>query len=396
MTIIGNVDTLYFSLQIENYAFAAQKLLTDLQEITTKKYINRSIKVEYYNWGGILFEVTNGRYSWSYGLRCDDFWVFFALPENTSVFPLYIEFSQEYLWLYGYREAFNRFIEFLKSCRFYYTESKISRGDVCVHTDLPILKKQYLAYLQYDPRCEVQEITELDFVPGEIGRLDIFKRLEQGYTGIRVGKGQPLMARIYNKSLEIKHSRKEWFNAIWKDKGLDITKPIINIEYEIKREWFYNRKIDSVEDFFANLGDIWLFLTKNYLSFRLPDNTRRSRRTICPWWENIRINTFDYNGSVLAKRERLEVDKRKSLQGMLGYTISYAAANDKNKLDLGLLYTALLEWKKEDERAVKMYGKKSIEQKIAERRNRRLIDLTYNPDSLFLGEENYENKDKEQ
>ena len=100
-------------------------------------------------------------------------------------------------------------------------ETKISRADICVHTDDPILQEEYLQYIYYDPRCEIGSISDMEFTIEDLnninsGRFDVFKRAKEGYTGIRVGKGQPLMARIYNKTLEIKSSKKEWFREIWK------------------------------------------------------------------------------------------------------------------------------------------------------------------------------------
>jgi len=39
------------------------------------------------------------------------------------------------------------------------------------------------------------------------------------FTGFSIGRGQPLLARIYDKSREIKQSGKIWFEQIWHDNG---------------------------------------------------------------------------------------------------------------------------------------------------------------------------------
>ena len=70
-------------------------------------------KPAFFELGGISFEFVNGSCSWSYGLKCTDFRLYFIGINNPceNISPLYVEFSQQYLWLYGYQKAYARFID---------------------------------------------------------------------------------------------------------------------------------------------------------------------------------------------------------------------------------------------------------------------------------------------
>ncbi len=329
MGFISNIDTLYASVMVENYAEDAEALLKDLQSRLEQMFIMRSRVPEYVELGGVNFEFKNGVYSWSYGLKCNDFSLYFAHPENTANYPLYVEFRQEYLWQEGYQKAWDKFLYFLGRCGFKYVTSKVSRGDLCSHTDSDMLRYQHLQYLHYDPRCE---ITKSGTLPADADSLIETWGKGESYTGIRVGKGKPLMARIYDKTEEIKVSNKLWFHTIWQQYGLD-PKKVINIEFEIKRDWFRDFNIDTVEDLFEKLGSVWYYLTKNYLCFRYHDNERRSRRTICEWWEEIRVATFDFDGSLLSKRRQVELNLDRAISGAMGYITSYAAVLGYNSVD---------------------------------------------------------------
>lgn len=391
MAAIGNIDTMYFQVSAENFYTVFASQLKELQGILEYRMKSREHKPIFLTLGKLEMEVTNGRYSWSYGLKCSDFHLFFIGQDSKAgnVMPMYVEFSQQYLWLYGYKKAYARFMDWLREdCGLKGLETKISRADLCVHTDAPILKEEYLENLHYDPRCEVGTITSIEFSAKDLEnmnnwRFDTFKRAKEGYTGIRVGKGQPLMARIYNKSLEIKNSKKEWFKEIWRNAGLD-AEHVNNIEYEIKREWYNERGIDSVEEFLDKIGDIWLYLTKNYLSFRHKDNTRRSRRSICAWWQEIREETFSYNGSVIARRQMLAINTEKAVEGILGYAVSYAAGTGRKQFDRKM-FLELYRQSLAKEAHYLRENKPTFPERIKHKSNRGFANLA-DPDNLFLDE----------
>lgn len=368
---VSNIDTLYASVLVDNYASVAKSLCEDLQARLESRFVTRSKAPEYISLGGVSFQCVQGVYSWSYGLKCHDFTIYLANLQNQANinYPLYVEFRQEYLWQEGYENAWLKFISFLeKKCGFRYNTSKISRADLACHTDLPILKEDYLRYLHYDPRCE---IVRTGSVPEETEEsiMETWGRGET-FTGIRVGRGKPLMARIYDKTEEIKIHGKEWFRTIWEQHGLDLKKKISNIEFEIKRDWFRVFGVETVEDLFESLGAIWFFLTKNYLSFRYPDNDRRSRRTICEWWAEIRTATFDFDGSLLSRKKSVELNIYKAISGAMGYITSYAAAIGRPQVDRALMLELLREL---DRMAVNR--EISMSERIKEKQARKLLPV---------------------
>jgi hypothetical protein len=50
--------------------------------------------------------------------------------------------------------------------------------------------------------------------------------LGRKFSGFFIGKGNPLLARIYNKTLEIKSTSKIWFRTIWKENDWDGIKDV--------------------------------------------------------------------------------------------------------------------------------------------------------------------------
>ena len=147
-----------------------------------------------------------------------------------------------------------------------------------------------------------------------------------------------------------------------------------NIEFEIKREWFNIRDINTVEDFLEKVGDVWQFLTKNYLSFRLHDNTRRSRRTICDWWQALRDETFFYNGSLIARRKMGEINLDKAVDGMLGYAVSYAAGTKRKNFDLKMFMEVYEKSKIKDSYFISE-DKPSFPERIKHKSNRGFVEI---------------------
>ncbi len=388
MKALGNIDTLYFQMEAENYIAVFGELLKEMAKEKKRRFLTGDRKPLFFSLGGLSLEFTNGRFSWFCGLKCEDFHLFFLNPDvECNNMAMYVEFSQRFLWLYGYKKAYERFMDWLQGeVGLKGISTKISRADICVHTDAPVLQEEYLRYLYYDPRCEfvgtdAKEFTvaDLDAING--GRVEIFNRARQGYTGIRVGKGSPLMARIYNKSLEIKSSNKDWFVPLWQSEGLNPEK-VVNIEYEIKRPWFDSRDINAVEEFFAKVGDIWQFLTRSYMSFRKEDNVRDRRRSFCDWWEELRQQPFCYNGSDLARRKSQELNLVRCADGALGYLVSYAAGCGFSSLGYDVLNSLHREILRRNLRYLKE-NKPTFEERIEQKRARGFQEIT-DFDNIFL------------
>jgi hypothetical protein len=78
--------------------------------------------------------------------------------------------------------------------------------------------------------------------------------------------GSPLSCCIYNKSREIKHSGKTWFQDIWRSHGYDGTTDVWRVEFRWKREAMHTVKqedvfhgIETLADLRARLSYLWTY-----------------------------------------------------------------------------------------------------------------------------------------
>jgi len=107
-------------------------------------------------------------------------------------------------------------------------------------------------------------------------------RLETYYIG---KKASPVQARIYDKGKEVSRpGGKTWFTSIWE---LDSPEDVWRIEYQLRRLFLKERGIDTVEDLVVNLGSMWAYLTEQWFSLRLDDDSNVGRRTVHPFWEAV-------------------------------------------------------------------------------------------------------------
>ena len=102
------------------------------------------------------------------------------------------------------------------------------------------------------------------------------------FTGFEFGKGH-IRAKIYNKTEEIKKSHKEYMYSIWD--GVEKGEEVWRIEFSFDRKLLRGFGVESFDDFKEVAGDIWRYLTEDWLSQRELDNENQTRRTPALLWE---------------------------------------------------------------------------------------------------------------
>lgn len=105
-----------------------------------------------------------------------------------------------------------------------------------------------------------------DFITEKLSKINQTKVSAHGadqwdgrfWNSIRWGAPSSNIAtRFYNKSLELKENKmKTWIQDSWKSSGLDLTKPVWRVEFEIKcgQRGFKNRKTQEFHEF--KLSDV--------------------------------------------------------------------------------------------------------------------------------------------
>lgn len=79
---------------------------------------------------------------------------------------------------------------------------------------------------------------------------------DQSFTGWLVGAGSALMARLYNKQIEIKKSGKQYLEPLWRESGWDSVEPVWRLEFQFKREVLDQLSLSSLPSVLGNLNGL--------------------------------------------------------------------------------------------------------------------------------------------
>jgi len=320
---IPMIDTLTATIDISNYEEVAKDLLNQLED---KKNEAKSLASKYFNEkttiviNNITFEVlANGSKGYAYILHNNDYEVKLSQFRSKSkdFFPVFIKIKSEALWAYGYESSWNKIIQWINESIGNVISNKINRLDLCCHTD-------ELELNEYD-----YESFKGNFHNDQIYRFR--RKVNAMVFGSRDGK---VYCRIYNKTLETKQAGKKlWFFDIWESKGMNCEK-VWNIEFEVKREFFKDKKIDSVEDAFERLQTIWLYCTSEWIVKVNLDRTRIERCSVCEEWSNLQKAFSNFSDVQLISREKqLQTDALALVPGTIGNLTSYAARLGNNDIE---------------------------------------------------------------
>lgn len=311
------IDTLLFFIDIENYDDIIDTLTTKLdkkKEEAKEAIRNNSSKIVSIEIGSMTYEVLpNGKKGYAYILHNDLYEVDIAeyRSRNKDFYPIFIKIKSECLWSYGPYQAWTNVCQWVLDNIGNITDEKISRIDLCCHTDefciasddlVENFKGQFYTQTAYWYRRKVNAMTF-----GSSASNKIF-------------------ARIYDKVLEINQRKsKKWFYEIWKNAGMNCGK-VWNIEFQINREFMKDRNINSVNDAFNNIGSIWEYCTIQWLLKINLDNERSTRCSINEKWLQIQKCFKEYDSKPLIKREKqLNMDAEAMVPATYGNITTFAA-----------------------------------------------------------------------
>lgn len=213
------------------------------------------------------------------------------------------------LWNLGREECFSRLERFITNLGGTLLYIKPSRVDLCADFHIP--EGLDLDFLEI---CRVSRTTNTH------PHLDD-RSLQTWYL---YSKDSSVLLRIYNKSLEIEKSNKPWFWDVW---GIEKSENVWRVEYEVKRKTLKGYAINEVTQLEKMVSALWAELTGNWMSLRLPDHKRNTRRTVHPWWldvQEVSLRFGEYNE--LGKAETLEpMSLDHFIKCIAGYYVGYGA-----------------------------------------------------------------------
>ena len=220
------------------------------------------------------------------------------------------------LWGCGYIHAYEKVLCWLNQWAIITTE-KVSRCDIAVDVKM--------------------SLPDIDLSCDLVGRarkkeiISIGKHYSGLHpTGYSIGSG-PIMARIYDKTAEVKVKHKEWFYNLWEVSGWHHGDSVTRFEFQLRREVLKEFSVDSFSDLNERLADMWRYCSVDWLSIRQPGKTKeRDRWPVKPYWVALQ-NIVDYFGKTLGMlRYKQKQNKRKHIQDMLkGVMVTFHALTEQ-------------------------------------------------------------------
>ncbi len=240
-------------------------------------------------------------------------------PKAKTRANIAIEIRSEALWRLGPVEAVRiaqSLIEVYGGC---IEKLKVSRADLCLDFIIP------------------EELWTEDVFQYAVTRATdkSFYHSHDKLTGVRIGKGV-VSARLYDKPLEIQQqSKKVWMYEIW---GIDQVPPdsrVIRIEFQLRREALKQLGLDSVEDLFEKVSQVWAYCTREWLKFQDRPGCHHTQRKTFGWYEQIQDGFMGIQGAEPLVREKADfAERRRLLSQGYGYMVSlYAKILDEHDAD---------------------------------------------------------------
>lgn len=316
---ISNIDTLYLLVDIKNYERNAEKILDFLKEEKekAKKILSDNSNLKHQILiNGVYFELLpNGSKGYAYLLHNNGYEVKISQFKSgiESFSPLQIRISSEYLWSKGYIESWKIIKEWIEKTFGKIEKNKISRVDICTHS------------------------SGIDFIDNyQNSYKGSFKKTGVTYTGNNINcltfgsrKGKNIYCRIYDKTLEIRETkRKSWFIDIWLKNNINIEN-VWNLEFELKSEFLREFNIVTIEDLEQRLKDIWFYCTTEWLVKVNRINTRIERCPINEEWKELQHAYDDFLSKGMIKRKKqVDMDADILIPNIVGNITSYSARKD--------------------------------------------------------------------
>lgn len=276
-----------------------------------------------------------GRHFYAFWVHCSDFDCFLARGEHVP--PVSVQLRSEYLHAAGPRAAAAEAEAFVSECLMASAKpAVVSRIDL------------YADFQGWLP------------LPEDLGRLvtrSVSKQLyfepaqehHQGHrlSGFRFGKDQ-LVARLYDKTLEITSSGKDWMAEVW---GPDRRpeEPVWRLEYQYRRGAIAGFNLSGVKEVLDQLPDLWRY-GLGWLSLREPAWARqRDHWPLAEEWRQLAELSFQSQLGGLVRRRYREHREEVLVRLLAGCLTSLAAIHQEldferaGRLALGLAGAHLAE-----------------------------------------------------
>jgi len=278
------VDSLYLSYS-GSLHHRVEKELSKLKAFAQSQEQPRVVLAQYPVEGHVFAVRDKGAGLFPYVL--DDFALRLQLSKHLSKLPLaYVKVSSDYLAAHEPEDASIEaysVVSHLGDCRDF---GKVGRIDLFVDfvTNVDLESWDRTAWVT---RASAINAYSVD---GE-------------FSGWAVGVGGAIAARLYNKTLEIQKSHKDYLKGLWLESGWDGSASVWRLEMQLKREVLGQLGLRTVDEVLNNLGGIWAYSTTEWLRLSIPSpsDSTRSRWPVHPLWDLLASVDWETPGGPLLR-----------------------------------------------------------------------------------------------
>lgn len=179
-----------------------------------------------------------------------------------------------------------------------YAGFQLSPGDI----DRVVTTRARLQAFRADPK-DVDEAA-----PDGYATLREHRDSTLQVTGITVAAGNPLMARVYAKDVELKQPGREGKRAmehqIWRENGWNGIDSVTRVEFQCRGVFLDEIQLRDPRALEAKLDAVFQLCVR-WLRFIEPEsNPRRIRCRLDPWWQVVSNTVFAHEAAPLARSRR--------------------------------------------------------------------------------------------
>ena len=318
--LVSLCDTLHLGLYVDSFKITDEDYLR-LDEAKKRSQEKTVLdREEIIDFHGKFFRVTGARQHYRWVLINDDLTVKIAKAVSGAFPEIFIEYRSRLL-MAGLRDAHAAVREWVGKWACIRSE-KVSRADLALD-------------IQGDLKIDLDHVVMRCRTNVEHGeRFEVYREGRK-ITGYTFGAGA-LMLRIYDKTVEIGKSHKEYMHAEWEKQGWDGISKVWRVEGQLRREVLKEFHIEAVRDLIEKSADIWRYLTGEWFTVRTPsvNDQTRSRWSLSDVWKIIHGSFKEFGELTGVVRERIKDTKIAHIvPQLLGLLTTWAALSEKGVFD---------------------------------------------------------------
>jgi len=190
----------------------------------------------------------------------------------------------------------------------------------------PVTRADLNCFIQYD----FSFVTRDMFVTRKrqyatISEIGSSKSLQTIYVG-----KEPFKLRLYNKTLEMKKSKKyDLMNDYFEHNGFDLKETIFNVEFQLNRQHLRLFEIDTVDNLLCNAKNLFKasmdeirLVDLDSISDTTAKSNNKNRASTHPIWEHIK-NSYDIKEFLQADKQICRIVRKVSLYDDIKFKDEY-------------------------------------------------------------------------